>query len=259
MMSETIIFKLPLDHVVITVSNLKKTVEQFKSLGFHVEYGGQNGPTHNALIFFKDGKYIELISLRSTFIKAVLKTLLLIKNLSFNKRKPVELSTRFLNWFQEDFGLCDWCLRCENIHDTVAALKKPGHVMTNIEEFERVRPDGMVAKWMLSGAEPRSLPFLIQDISPPDIRVPYVENCNHDNGVIGISGLTVNQQHLDVTGEQLAVFCNTLADESPLRTNIRVENRPDEPHLLLELKTTGTTTGQITEVIKLNAHISIIK
>ena len=259
MKSEPTTFKLPLDHVVISVSNLKKSVEQFKSLGFHVEYGGQNGPTHNALIFFKDGTYIELISLRFRFLKALLKTRLLLAHLSFDNRKTISLNARFSTWFNQKPSMCDWCLRCEDIHKTVAALQTQGQVMTKVENFERMRPDGMVAKWRLSGAESRSLPFLIEDISSPNIRVPYAENSNHDNGVIGISGLTVNQQDLDVTDNQLAFFCNTLADESLLRTNIRVENRPHEPDLLLELKTTGTNTGQITDVIKLNAHISIIK
>lgn len=259
MTSEAIIFKLPLDHVVISVSNLKKSVEQFKSYGFQVEYGGQNGPTHNALIFFKDGKYIELISLRSKFIKILLKARLLIRSLGSNNSKAIELSDRFLTWFSEEPSLCDWCLRCEDMDESAAALQKQGHSMTDIEQFKRVRPDGKIAEWLLSGTETRSLPFLIQDISSPDIRVPYVNNCNHDNGVIGISALRVNQQYSDVADEQLKSFCNILSNNSSLSTNIHVENRPHKPHLLLELKTNSIDMKQMSDEIKLNENISIIK
>ena len=48
--------------MVVVVSDLEEAIENFSSLGFLVERGGVNGPTHNALIFFRDGTYIELIS-----------------------------------------------------------------------------------------------------------------------------------------------------------------------------------------------------
>ena len=44
-----------LDHMVVVVSDLEEAIKNFSSLGFLVERGGVNGPTHNALIFFRDG------------------------------------------------------------------------------------------------------------------------------------------------------------------------------------------------------------
>jgi hypothetical protein len=257
MTSEISSFRLPLDHVVIAVSDLKKSVELFRCDGFQVVYGGKNGPTHNALIFFKDGKYIELISLRSIFFKTVLHMLLLSNVLNFKTSKSVKIDSRFRDWFKGEFGLCDWCLRCEDIYDSVAALREQGFITTNVEKYNRVRPDGVTAKWMLAGTKSRSLPFLIQDISPVAIRVPFAGNCAHDNGVTGIANLTLNRDHLPITDEQLHLFCNTFDIESSLTTNVRVESRPGNPSLLLELKSNGDNKGRLMNAAKCNAHINI--
>lgn len=62
-----------LDHVVIVVSRLEPAVRKFRGLGFTVTLGGENGPTHNALIAFKDGTYIELIALRTASARFLFK------------------------------------------------------------------------------------------------------------------------------------------------------------------------------------------
>jgi catechol 2,3-dioxygenase-like lactoylglutathione lyase family enzyme len=55
---------LSLDHIVIRVHDLTRTIEDFTALGFTVQQGGTHadGVTHNALIGFADGSYIELIA-----------------------------------------------------------------------------------------------------------------------------------------------------------------------------------------------------
>ena len=55
---------LLLDHIVIRVHDLTQTIENFTALGFTVQQGGTHadGVTHNALIGFADGSYIELIA-----------------------------------------------------------------------------------------------------------------------------------------------------------------------------------------------------
>jgi catechol 2,3-dioxygenase-like lactoylglutathione lyase family enzyme len=55
---------LLLDHIVIRVHDLAQTIEDFTALGFTVQQGGTHadGVTHNALIGFADGSYIELIA-----------------------------------------------------------------------------------------------------------------------------------------------------------------------------------------------------
>ena len=55
---------LLLDHVVIHVADLDAAIADYASLGFNVQRGGTHadGATHNALIVFADGSYIELIA-----------------------------------------------------------------------------------------------------------------------------------------------------------------------------------------------------
>ena len=59
------VYTLELDHIIVTVDNLNEAIEDYKSLGFRVMYGGKHasGTTHNALIPMSDGAYIELIAL----------------------------------------------------------------------------------------------------------------------------------------------------------------------------------------------------
>lgn len=51
---------LYISHVLYKVNDLNKSVNEFINKGFHVEFGSKNRP-HNALIYFSDGPYIELI------------------------------------------------------------------------------------------------------------------------------------------------------------------------------------------------------
>ena len=45
---------LKIDHFVIVVADLDQAISNFTELGFIVEPGGINGPTHNAIIFLKN-------------------------------------------------------------------------------------------------------------------------------------------------------------------------------------------------------------
>ena len=55
---------LGLDHVVIAVRDLDAAITSYRSLGFTVQPGGRHPgrSSHNALIVFADGAYIELIA-----------------------------------------------------------------------------------------------------------------------------------------------------------------------------------------------------
>src|SRR5471032_3390681 len=56
--------QLPLDHIVIAVGDLAQAMADYRALGFTVLVGGQHpGRTsHNALVVFQDGSYLELIA-----------------------------------------------------------------------------------------------------------------------------------------------------------------------------------------------------
>jgi len=57
---------LKLDHVGICAYDLQSLQDAFASVGLRAEYGGAHatGGTHNALLGFDDGSYIELIALQ---------------------------------------------------------------------------------------------------------------------------------------------------------------------------------------------------
>ena len=52
-----------IDHIVILVRDLQNATRIYQDLGFQVTYGGEHpGISHNALIPFQDGSYLELFS-----------------------------------------------------------------------------------------------------------------------------------------------------------------------------------------------------
>ena len=57
---------LRLDHAVIAVADLAAAMADYEALGFTVRFGGEHPGrrTHNALIYFADGSYLELIAER---------------------------------------------------------------------------------------------------------------------------------------------------------------------------------------------------
>ncbi|MGY8792081.1 MAG: VOC family protein [Cytophagales bacterium] len=53
--------KRNLSYVLYKVSNLEGSVIEFQNRGFKVDFGSKN-KSHNALIYFSEGPYIELLN-----------------------------------------------------------------------------------------------------------------------------------------------------------------------------------------------------
>ena len=52
-----------IDHLVIVVKDLDQATRDYRELGFNVVAGGQHPVgSHNALIAFEDGSYLEIIA-----------------------------------------------------------------------------------------------------------------------------------------------------------------------------------------------------
>ena len=96
---------------------------------------------------------------------------------------------RFLPWIGAPAGAIDWCIRVDDIRATIQQLRDAGVEMVDEMEFERERPDGKVAKWLLAGPRDVRFPFFIEDLTPVEIRVPFREHSVHPNGVTGIARL----------------------------------------------------------------------
>ena len=159
-----------IDHIVIAVPDLAAASKSYADLGFTVVPGGRHPVgTHNALIAFTDGSYIELIA--------------------FYEPNPQH------KWWQPlkgGGGLVDFCMQTDDLLADTAAFRRAGVPIDDPSPLSRVRPDGYELKWVLS--IPRVgfravAPFLIQDHTPREERVPG--DHRHANGVIGIGTLTV--------------------------------------------------------------------
>src|SRR6058998_2618487 len=159
-----------IDHIVIAVPDLAAARESYAALGFTVVPGGRHPVgTHNALIAFGDGSYVELIA--------------------FYENNPAH------KWWaplQAGGGLVDFCMQTDDLRGDTEAFRKAGVSIDDPAPLSRVRPDGYQLRWVLSiprGAHRGVAPFLIQDETPRKERVP--QQTRHANGVTGIGTVTV--------------------------------------------------------------------
>lgn len=174
------------DHAVIVVPSLEPAVRSFERLGFHVIKGGRTGPVHNALILFNDCTYLELTTNRFSVLRPLFRGLHAVGLTRRVAAKRDDMLQRFLPWIGAPAGPIDWCIRVDDLRTTVEALRTTGLEMIDEMPFERKRPDGEIAKWLLAGPRDARLPFFIEDLTPVEIRVPSPEHSAHPNGVRGI-------------------------------------------------------------------------
>jgi len=165
-----------IDHLVIMFPDLETAIRDYAELGFTVVPGGAHPTgTHNALIAFADGAYIELIAFERN-------------NAQHRWWEPA----------QKGGGLIDFCMRTDDLTGDMEIFRNAG-VEMQIAPGERVRPDGYQLRWTL--AQPIAphafvAPFLIEDTTPREERVPREHR--HRNGVTGIAAITIATE--DLTG-----------------------------------------------------------
>ncbi len=163
-----------IDHIVIVVNDLEAASEQFTAAGFSVTPGGSHPTgTHNALIPFQDGSYLELIA---------------IEDPELAKDHP---------WFERmagKQGFVTFAVGADPLDYELQRLASLGIATVDRKDGARKRPDGQQLQWAsaaLQSDPPVFLPFLIQDVTDRDLRVPSGRAAQHENGVKGTTGLTV--------------------------------------------------------------------
>ncbi|MGC1676180.1 MAG: VOC family protein [Candidatus Binataceae bacterium] len=191
-----------IDHVVIAVADLDSAIASYAQAGFTVVRGGKhNIGTHNALIAFADGSYIELIA----FLNPVP---------GHPWFKALELGG----------GVTDFCMRTDDLEADVAALRSAGAAIGDPTAMTRDRPDGFRLSWVLAIPQPPysgQLPFMIRDETPRDERVPRERS--HRNGASAILRVTVAVENPGATSRYYA----------------RVLGRPAAPRQRLDLDASG--------------------
>lgn len=143
------------DHAVVAGRDLDTLVETFAGVGLKPEYGGEHthDVTHNSLLGFDDGSYVELISATEA---------------------DAEPSRR-RDFIAGDAGPCGWALETDDVQAVAERMRERGVEVELSEPHQREAPDGRVAKWQLAylgeGEPGSSLPFVIEDRSPRENRI----------------------------------------------------------------------------------------
>jgi len=181
---------LKLDHVVIAVDGLDKAIQDYRSLGFTVIPGGvhANRATHNALIAFSDGTYIELLAATGD--------------------GPLPDMIDFSRMLQGGEGLAGFALSTQDIEAEARRLQQEGFAVSDITEGSRIK-DGRTMEWKLALIEDGFAPFLIQDTTPREWRVPGDPAAiTHQNRAVGIPAVEYAVRDMDVA---VSYFTHLLA------------------------------------------------
>jgi hypothetical protein len=142
--------KINVDHAGICAYQLEPIQKAFASLGLEAVYGGAHatGGTHNALLGFDDGSYLELIA----------------------PQHPESMSkeTRDYEALKPDLAqTCFWATGSHNIPNDVQALRQRGFDIQSPQLGSRQRPDGILVVWDTAAIDQKSggdiLPFFIED------------------------------------------------------------------------------------------------
>lgn len=176
---------LGIDHLVIVVRELEQAITDYTALGFSVVRGGEHttGATHNALVVFADGTYLELIAFQ----------------------RPDEQH----RWWRRATlgeGLIDFALLPDAIEDDIGHARSLGLFIEGPFPGGRARPDGQYVSWQTGVPPTPDLPFLCADVTPRVLRVPEGDLRRHDNGVAGIAGVTVVVKDLNAAIERYAAL-----------------------------------------------------
>lgn len=174
-----------IDHVVLLVTDLAQAMRDYEALGFRVTPGGthSDGATHNALIGFADGAYLEL--------------------LAFRREAPEH---RWWRYASAGEGLIEFALLAGEIESAVAAAAARGLHLDGPISGSRERPDGVHVQWQSAFPANPELPFLCGDVTPRDLRAPHGDACHHANGVTSIGRITVAVRDIELSAGHYAAL-----------------------------------------------------
>ncbi len=146
---------LGIDHVLIAVEELELASEVYQTLGFQVLPGGKHPKmgTHNALVPLADGTYLELIGV-------------------WDMELAREASPFVVAALERENRLARFVLESDNLDADVTAIRARGFALGDAQAGERERPDGQKVAWRAAFPTDARFPFLIQDVTPRELRVP---------------------------------------------------------------------------------------
>lgn len=220
-----------IDHLVILVQDLAAAAADYAAVGFTVTPGGEHagGMTHNALIGFADGGYLELIAFHAP-----------------EREQP----HRWWPRLAKGAGVVDYALLADDLVAEAAALRGRGVDTSDPAAGGRHRPDGQRIGWRnlyLTPSPTRmGLPFLIADMTPRELRVPGGAAAAHPLGVMGVAGLTLVVADLAAAGRRLGAVLDDPGAATPAGDDGDGRRFPvgDQWLHLIQPAAATTTTGR---------------
>ncbi|HEX5416958.1 MAG TPA: VOC family protein [Chloroflexota bacterium] len=182
-----------IDHIVVVARNLTEAEENFRRAGFTVTTGGEHvgGLTHNALISFGDGTYFELIAFHEP-------------------ETPQE--HRWWERLSRGEGLVDYALLSDDLNAEAARVRGAGLPLRGPADGGRLRPDGQELIWrsffLGPGVSKTALPFVIEDLTPRELRVPGGAASSHQLPVTRVAGISLVVADLAAASEEFQALLN---------------------------------------------------
>lgn len=182
-----------IDHLVMVVPDLPHAVSDLGEVGFHVVSGGQHsdGRTENALIRFESGSYLEVVGFRG-------------RDAARGHRWERALAPG---------GFADYALSVDSVKASRRVGERLGLAIEGPLEGGRVRPDGIRIAWRtlrLASGSSSWLPFLIEDVTPRDERLPAGSGHDEDGGP-RLIGVTIGVHDLDRAADVFGQLVDGLA------------------------------------------------
>ena len=187
MKNENIPFKI--GHVLIQVPHLDTAIRQYREMGFQVVPGGVPGKTHNALIYLKDGSFLELFSTNHGIVINILLRFMVkiigLKNPSY--------SSRLARYLPGQEGLKDYALDSvpgAQYQENIDKLLKNGLKLSKPRPKSRTDHHGIKLNWTLCCPESIRLPFLMSEYHPSPII--EIQDTSHANGADAIQEIMIS-------------------------------------------------------------------
>ncbi len=162
------------DHAIIAVLDLDVATADFKQLGFTTVYGGEHGGglTHNTLITFADGTYLEVVAPTRPELLS---------------NPPEPGPGNYLFFFDGGEGYAGFALHTDELDAVVSRVRKSGIEIADPGSGGRVRTDGVELAWRSAFPLGSYSPFFMTDENPRELRVRTDPDIiSHPNGALGI-------------------------------------------------------------------------
>lgn len=187
-----------IDHVILAVPNLDEAMLGYEMAGFTANFGGvhASGTTHNALVVFADGTYLELMALTGQPLD------------------PHNSAADYSHLVRGRQGVAGFALGTHNLSQLVEDLRGRGVRVNDPVSGSRLRTDGLRLAWRIANLQEHESPFFLEDVTDRKLRVPdSAVITTHANGASGIAGLRLAASEPD----KVAAFYQVLVDAAAIK------------------------------------------